>query len=265
MPSSQQTGVVVVEKKESIARVKLNNPPLNILTKEIKQELLHVFETLQEDHSVRVVLLGGDPSIGHFSAGANLKEFPDRVAHKTAYRDSKLGHRLSRAIRGLDKPVIAVVDGYAYGGGCELSLFADFRIASERARFALPEVQRGLFPGTSGSQLLPRLIGAARAKEVLMFGKPMDSRKALDIGLVHTVTPDQDLWKTAEEWAQELASRPAVALRFIKRLVDVGAEMPLEAGLELESTLFEQVFETEDVREGVAAFFEKREPRFQHR
>lgn len=249
---------------DAVATVVLDNPPLNILTSDVKEQVAAAFTSLSEDPAVRAVVLTGAGDRA-FSAGANLKEFPDRIRLGNAYEVSKQGHRVSRAVRGCPVPVVAAIDGIAFGGGLELALFADMRIASRRSTFALPEVKRGVFPGTSGSQLLPRIIGPVHAKQMMMFGDPIDADEAYRIGLVNRVVDDENVDHEARTWARRLAERPGRAIRLIKQLVDTGAQAPLEWGLEFEAQLFARAFATSDAAEGAAAFLERREPRFSHR
>lgn len=252
-----------VRREGAVATVVLQNPPLNILTSELKDLIAATFTELSADDGVRAVVLtgGGDRA---FSAGANLKEFPERIRLGNAYEVSQQGHRVSEAVRRCRCPVVAAVDGLALGGGLELALFADLRVASRRSTFALPEIKRGIFPGTSGSQLLPRIVGASQAKRLMMFGDPVDAEEALRIGLVDLLVDDGQALTQAQAWAGTLAERPAVAVRLIKRLVDTGATAPLEVGLEYESQLFARAFGTADAAEGAAAFLERREPDFRH-
>ncbi|WP_162606641.1 enoyl-CoA hydratase/isomerase family protein [Jiangella asiatica] len=255
--------LVEVRSDDAVATVVLRNPPLNILTSALKERIAEVFTELSADDGVRAIVLTGSGDRA-FSAGANLKEFPDRIRLGNAYEVSKQGHRVSEAVRRCRCPVIAAIDGIAYGGGLELALFADLRIASRRSTFALPEVKRGIFPGTSGSQLLPRIVGGSNAKQLMMFGDPIDAAEALRIGLLNRVVDDGLVDQEAHAWARTLAERPGKALRFIKQLVDTGAAAPLEVGLEYESQLFARAFTTADAAEGAAAFLERREPRFRH-
>lgn len=255
--------LLLVQREAAVATVTLTNPPLNILTSELKDLIAQTFTELSADEGVRAVVLTGAGERA-FSAGANLKEFPDRIRLGNAYEVSKQGHRVSEAVRRCRCPVLAAIDGLALGGGLELALFADLRIATRRSTFALPEVKRGVFPGTSGSQLLPRIVGPSQAKRLMMFGDPIDAVEALRIGLVDRVVADGDAAREAQSWARILAERPAVAIGLIKRLVDTGATAPLEVGLEYESQLFARVFHTADAAEGAAAFLERREPRFRH-
>jgi enoyl-CoA hydratase len=246
-----------------IATVTLDNPPLNILTSAIKEELTALFLGLKERSDVRAAILAGAGDRA-FCAGADLKEFPERVRLQNAYEVSKQGQRMSAAVRQVPFPVIAAVDGPAYGGGAELLLFTDFRLASRRSTFAFPEIKRGVFPGTSGSQLLPRVVGPMHAKRLMMLGEVIDADEALRMGLLTEVTSDDPL-ERAREWATRLAEMPGQAIRMIKMLVDTACETDLAAGLEVESGLFFRAFTTDDVREGAMAFLEKREPGFVHR
>ncbi|WP_158228461.1 enoyl-CoA hydratase/isomerase family protein [Pseudonocardia sp. MH-G8] len=247
-----------------MATVVLNDPPLNLLGARAKADLTRVFEDIAGRTEVRVVVLRGAGSRA-FSAGADIREFPERIRTGSARNVSRSGQRMTAAIRGCGRPVIASIDGVAFGAGLEVAVAADFRLASHRAQFAFPEVTRGVFPGNGGSQLLTRLIGPSRAKRLMMFGAPIDSGEAFRIGLVDQVVPDGRLDETVERWARELAERPAVAVGCVRDLVDRGGATSLEEGLAMEAELFARVFATDDVREGVAAFFERRPPSFGHR
>jgi enoyl-CoA hydratase len=253
--------VVIVDVVDAVATVTIDQPPLNILCKAAKAQLTAAFETLARAGDVRAVVLRGAGSRA-FSAGADINEFPERIRDGNAYEVSRAGHRMLTAIRTCAKPVIAAIDGYAFGAGLEVALCADLRIASDRAQFAFPEITRGVFPGNGGSQLLPRLVGQAHAKQLMLFGARIDSDEAYRIGLLNRVVPYQELMAQATVWASELASGPSVAMGLVKRLVDEASGLPLADGLELEARLFAEVFETTDVREGVAAFRDKRRPNF---
>ena len=168
-------------------------------------------------------------------------------------------------IRGLSKPVIAVVNGYALGGGCELALACDLRIASEKAWFSQPEIRLGLIPGWGGTQLLPRIVGAARAGEMILLGGAVDAEEAHRMGLVNRVVPPEKLDEEAVRVAEALASGPPRALAVAKRLLNLSLQGPLEEGLREEAEGFSSLFSTEDFKEGVAAFREKRRPEFKGR
>lgn len=244
-----------------IVTVTINRPPLNLLSRSTKAALREVFMSLRTRSEVRAVILRG---AGHkaFSAGADISEFPQRISDGDAATVSREGHQLVQAIQDCGKPTLAAIDGIAFGAGLELVLAADLRIASDRAVFALPEVTRGVFPGNGGTQLLPRIIGPARALELMLLGSRIDSADAYRIGLVHQVVPNAELLPAARRCAEALASRPAAAVASIRRLVSAAVDLPLQEGLELEENLFAEVFRTEAVCEGVAAFKEKRSPNF---
>jgi enoyl-CoA hydratase len=177
--------------------------------------------------------------------------------------------RMSRkafdSIERLPKPVIAAVNGLALGGGCELALACDLRICSENAKFALPEINLGIIPGGGGTQRLPRLIGEARAKELLYFGETIGAEQAYDYGLVHKVVPFEELVPGAKKWALKLAEKPAVAMSMLKICVNAGANRDLDSALDLEFACFGNAFASEDRKEGMAAFAEKRKPHFMGR
>jgi enoyl-CoA hydratase len=260
---SISTAHVDVEVADGVATVTLDNPPLNLLTSQVKDELTAVFAALGDHPHIRAAVLTGRGDRA-FCAGANLKEFPDRIRLQNAYEVSKQGQRMSAVIRAVPFPLIAAVDGPALGGGAELLLFTDFRLASRRSTFGFPEILRGIFPGTSGSQLLPRAVGPMQAKRLMMLGEIIDADEALNIGLLTQVTPDDPL-DLALEWGSRLAQMPGQAIRMIKTLIDVGWATDLPTALELESNLFFRAFTTEDAKEGAASFLEKREPLFTHR
>jgi enoyl-CoA hydratase len=247
-----------------VATILLDNPPLNLLCQPLKIELMGLLDRIAEDGSIRAVILAGAGPKA-FAAGADMKEFIARVENQTARADSQRGQLLCKKLYHLPQPVIAAIHGVCFGGGLEVALACDFRVAERGARLGLPEVKRGVFPGTFGSQMLPRIVGIPRAKEIMMFGELFGAEEALRFGVVDRLVDDGRLLQETADMARTLAERPANSIRSIKRLVNEGAELELEAGLELETELFEEIFETEDVREGVAAFMEKREPHFKHR
>lgn len=249
---------------DGVAFVEIHNPPLNILTKAVKASIRSVFDALQSLPDVRAIVLSGHGPRA-FCAGADLREFPERIKNRSAHRVSREGHALAQSIATFPGPTIAAIHGMAFGGGCEIALCCDIRIASDEARLGFPEIHRGVFPGNGGTQRLPQIVGHARAMELLLVGEPITALEAHRIGLVNQVTTSEMLADVARGLALELASRPAVAVECIKALVHSAHEVSLEDGLEKEAALFGLVFETEDVEEGVAAFFEKRKPSFESR
>ena len=228
------------------------------------QSLERLVDDVAVSTTIRAVLLTGAGDRA-FSAGADVKEFPGASDPEHWRRQIRYIFHVSEKLAALPQPAVAAVNGLAYGGGFELTLFCDVRLASERARFALPEVKLGLFPGTGGVQRLPTLVGLARAKEILLRGDPFDASEAERIGLVNRVLPAERLYQEALALAQTLADRPGRAVRMIKRLVDgsVGLSLADEREREIDANV--EIIQTADAREGVQAFIEKRLPRFQHR
>lgn len=258
-PEEPQLASMQLER--DVAVVTIDNPPLNILSKAVKGQLLEIFLSLRERRDVRAVVLQGSGTKA-FSAGADIREFPQRIAEGSAGQVAREGHALINALRGCGKPTVAVVDGVAYGAGLELILAADFRLATDRAAFALPEATRGVFPGNGGTQLLPRIIGAAHAIDLMLSGTPIGAAEAHRIGLVSRLIPAKGPASEALRFAEHLASLPTTAVASIRRLVWTATESQLAEGLDLEAQLFAEVFRTEAVTEGVNAFREKRDPDF---
>lgn len=252
---------VGVEINQDVAVVTIQNPPLNILSRETKIALLEAFLSLRDHSEVRAVVLAASGTRA-FSAGADIREFPQRIADRNAGQISREGHRLIGAVQNCGKPTVAVMDGVTFGAGLELVLAADFRMATERSSFALPEVTRGVFPGNGGTQLLPRLVGPARALELMLTGTPINAVEAHRIGLINRILAAEDPIPEALRFARHLASLPVTAVAGIRRLVRTATEAPLPEGLELEAELFAEVFATEAVKEGINAFREKRAPDF---
>lgn len=257
---------VELRKENQVATLTIANPPVNALSSEVTSGLLRHLEELAGDNEVRVLIVTGAGD-KVFVAGADIKEFPGLLKGKAglAWEFARSGHKMFNALDDFPKPVIAAVNGLALGGGCELALACDIRIAADTAQLGLPEIKLGLFPGGGGTQRLPRLVGEAKAKELMFLGDPISAREALQIGLVNRIVPAQELAGETMKLARELASRPGVALNLIKQAVDRGAQVSLEEGLKIEADLFDRVFLTEDVMEGVKAFIDKRKAEFKHR
>jgi enoyl-CoA hydratase/carnithine racemase len=245
---------------QGVHRVEINAPPLNLLTQEVRRRLGDVWERLVRDDEVRVIVFGA-PRLT-FCAGADLKEFPLRFDPSTARAHAENAHRMILGLVSLRKPVIAAIHGNCMGGGLELALGCGFRIASEGARFALPEIKRGVWPGTGGIYLLERLVGPSRARRLLMTGEIIGSEQALAIGLVDEVVPQQALEERTMEFAQELANRPPTSIRAISTLLDHDFVAAFRKYLDYEMELFVQAYQVPAAREGNLAFFEKREPRW---
>jgi enoyl-CoA hydratase len=255
---------IKVEKENKCAILTITNPPLNVLNKQIFRELLDVFEQLQQDDETVAILITGAGDKA-FAAGADIKEFPEMMGSSDIKQMVMNGHRALNAIDRIEKPTIAVLNGITFGGGCELALACDIRIAEEQIQMGLPEVKLGLFPGGGGTQRLSRLVGIAKAKELMFTGSAISAQEAEQIGLVNKVVQRGEGLNKARDLAATITGHSLEALSRIKQSVNQGAEMFLEDGLDLEAKLFVEIFQTEDIKEGVQAFIEKRTPAFQHR
>jgi enoyl-CoA hydratase/carnithine racemase len=249
------------EKEGNIAIFTLNRPEaLNSLNMETVQELRDAITDFRDDAALRVGIVTGAGDRA-FCAGADIKDtLPFMQEHS---RDQ--WNFPASVWRGLElwKPLIAAVNGYALGGGLELALSCDIRIASEKARFATTEVTLGLIPGFGGTQRLPRMLPWCKAAELLLMGKMIDAQEAYRIGLVNTVVPPEQVMSTAREWAETISQAAPLAVRAAKEAMIRGSEMTLEEGLRLENALVAYLTGTEDFNEGITSFVEKREPDYQ--
>jgi len=252
---------IIYEKSEGIATITINRPEaLNAFNAEVVGEILQALENVKVDESVRVVILTGAGERA-FSAGADIKAMKGMNALK-ARELSLMGEKLCSALENLEKPVIAAINGYALGGGLEVAMACDLRIASENARMGQTEINIGLIPGWGGTQRLTRLIGATKAKELIFTGKMIDAKTAEQLGLVNMVVPQEKFREAVRQFALELAQKAPVALKVAKALINKGAEISLDAAIALEREGFGVVASTEDLQEGVSAFIEKRRPSF---
>lgn len=254
---------IVVEPQEGIVTITLHRPPVNALSTAVRDELREAFEQIESDEAARVVILTGSGDRA-FAAGADIREIGEKGQAEAAMM-SRAWHALCLRMEGLEKPIIAAVNGVALGGGCELAMACDIRIASENARFGQPEINLGIIPGAGGTQRLPRLIGRGRALELLLTGEMIDAAEAYRIGLVNRVVPAASLMATARDLAQTLAGKGAIAVRLIKECVNSGLDRDLADALAFEAERFGMVCSTEDKVEGIAAFLEKRRPSFKGR
>ena len=249
---------IAVAKEGAIGTVTLNRPQqLNALSYGLVKELALAMEALDQDPEVRVLIVTGGDKV--FAAGADIKEmadagpFDERVQGRLAFRDR---------INKISKPVIAAVSGYALGGGCELALSCDIIVASETARFGQPEINLGTIPGSGGTQRLTRLVGKYRAMEMVLIGETIDAAEAHRLGLVNKVVPVEFLLEEAKEIAEKIATKPPLAVKYVKESINKALNTPLDEGLEFERKSFYLLFSSEDRKEGMKAFLEKRKPEF---
>jgi len=242
------------------ALITLNRPEvLNALNTVTLQELHEVCTGLDADRGVRVIIITGEGKA--FAAGADISEMK-HFTPDDAQRFSRLGHKTMDAIQNAGKPVIAAVNGYALGGGLELALACDIIIASEDALLGMPEVNLGIIQGFGGTQRLPRLVGKARAKELIFTGDPITARRAYEIGMVNSIVPPVELLPEAQGLAHTISEKGPAALRLVKRVIDGGYDEKLAGGCAMEIESFVESFATPDREEGMKAFLEKRKPVF---
>ncbi len=246
-----------------VALVELDNPPLNLVTAELTRELDAALDRVAADPEVRAVVVAGAGERA-FCAGSDVKEF-EGLAGRVAEGKLLYEKYVYRKLAELQVPTIAAIEGDALGGGLELALCCDLRVASERARLGTPEVRLGVIPGSGGTQRLPAIVGLARAKELILVGELVSAEEAERIGLVNTVVPAGQARSAAFELGHRIAERGPLAVREAKRLVDLSRDLDLDAGLAAELDASERVFASEDMLEGARAFFEKRPPRFRGR
>ena len=245
--------LVVVETEQAVATIRLNRPPMNALNAALQADLAAAVAQVRADDGVRAVVLYGGEKL--FAAGADIKEMADASYAQTTQDSTRLQDALN-AVAAIGKPVIAAVTGYALGGGLELALCADFRVLGERAKVGQPEILLGLIPGAGGTQRLPRLVGPAKAKDMIFTGRFVDATEALAIGLADKVVPDDQVYQVALEMAAGYATGPAVAIAAAKQAVDVGLDTDLATGLEFERVSFAGLFATDDARTGMRSFLE---------
>lgn len=256
-------GTIILERKGPVAIIRINRPDkLNAMNAQVKEEIAHALAELEKDDGTHVVVLTG---VGDkaFVAGADINEFAGKKPIDTwnAYGHTSLYNVVDR----FPKPIIAMINGYCLGGGCELAMACDIRVASDKAQLGQPEINIGIIPGGGGSQRLPRLVGLGKALELILTGDRIPATEALEIGLVDTVVPHEELEKQTMALAEKIASKSPVAVRLAKAAVKASVNMPLDQGLRHEQSLFSAVFSTEDKEEGVRAFQEKRPPQWKGR
>ncbi|MEU7258733.1 enoyl-CoA hydratase-related protein [Streptomyces rimosus] len=242
------------EVAEGVGTIRLDRPPMNALDVATQDRLRELAEEATRRDDVRVVVVWGGEKV--FAAGADIKEMQN-MDHAAMVRRSKALQDSFTAIARIPKPVVAAVTGYALGGGCELALCADFRIAADNAKLGQPEILLGLIPGAGGTQRLARLVGPSKAKDLIFTGRQVRADEALAIGLVDRVVPAAEVYEQAHAWAARLAAGPAIALRAAKEAVDAGLETDIDTGLTIERTWFAGLFATEDRETGMRSFVEE--------
>lgn len=252
---------ILCEIKNETAIVTINRPDaLNALNRKVISELTNCLRKLRRDNSLRAVILTGAGEKA-FVAGADVKAMAKMDQTEARYF-AKIGQNLTKLIEGFNKPVIAAVNGFALGGGCELVLACHIRIASENAKFGQPEVGLGLIPGFGGTQRLPRLVGRGIATELIVTGKIVDANYAEKIGLVNSVVPQKNLLETCETMAKQIAKNSPLAVKLSLDAMHHGLELTLDEALNYEASEFGFIFNSHDMKEGTTAFAEKRKPDF---
>jgi enoyl-CoA hydratase/3-hydroxyacyl-CoA dehydrogenase len=254
-----QRETVLLETRDDVAIAWLNRPPANPLSPQAVRDLISVWE--QVDGKVRAFVIASS-NIFTFSAGADIKEFAKMSPDAAGADLLGSGHRFMRGMERSSTVTIAAVNSIAFGGGCELAMACDFRIAAESATFGQPEINLGIIPGFGGTQRLPRLVGEGKALEMNLTGDAILAEEALRIGLAHRVVPDHELLDAALNWAHKLAGQAPMAIGEIKR---VSHRPDLEEGLAVEAAGFGRLFGSQDAREGISAFLQKRRPKFEGR
>ncbi|MER7622848.1 enoyl-CoA hydratase-related protein [Streptomyces sp. NPDC126503] len=245
---------VNLEVAEGVGTIRLDRPPMNALDIATQDRLRELAQEATDRDDVRAVVLYGGEKV--FAAGADIKEM-QVMDHVAMVKRSRALQDAFTAVARIPKPVVAAVTGYALGGGCELALCADYRIAADNAKLGQPEILLGLIPGAGGTQRLSRLIGPSRAKDLIFTGRMVKADEALSLGLVDRVVPAAEVYEQAHAWAARLAQGPAVALRAAKEAIDQGLEADIDTGLAIERTWFAALFATEDRERGMKSFVEE--------
>ncbi len=244
-----------------IGIISLNRPKqMNALNIGMVEEFSSLLDRISTDKTIRVIIIAGTKRF--FSVGADVSELLKINSPKDAYHFFNKIRALFNKIEDFGKPVISAVAGYALGGGCELALACDLRVAAENAKLGLPEIKLGVIPGGGGTQRLLRALGPTRTKELLYTGDSIDAREAFESGLLNKVVPAESLMAEAQELAERISRNPSFALEMAKRAVNAGSTMDLRSAMDYEARCVETLFSTEDLKEGVSAFLEKRQPKF---
>jgi enoyl-CoA hydratase len=253
---------LLLTKEDGIGVVTINRTQvLNSLNIEVFRELYKMFTEIENDSDIRVVILTGAGKA--FVAGVDILGMKDHNP-VTIEQFIKIARRAGDAIYNLNKPVIAAINGYAFGGGNELALACDLRIASENAQFGQQEINLGIVPGGGAMQKLPRLVGMAKAKEIVFTGEVFNARTAVEIGMINKVVPAEKLMDEAKALARKLLNKSSIALAYAKKSMNSGMDMSLSSAMDMDECFFARCFSTEDQKEGMQAFSEKRKPQFKN-
>ena len=244
---------VYLEVADGIGTIRLNRPKVNALNDQVTAELAEAARGAAASADVRAVIVYGGEKV--FCGGADIEVMAEAGYAEMAVRSERLQEAMA-LIAGLPKPVVAAITGYALGGGLELALAADFRVAGENARLGQPEILLGIIPGAGGTQRLPRLVGPAKAKDIVFTGRMVAAAEALEIGLVDRVVPDAEVYQAALDLVRRYATGPALALRAAKQAIDYGLGVDLATGLEIERVQFAALFGTDDQRAGMRSFLD---------
>ncbi len=253
-----QTETILFETRGEVAILWLNRPPTNPISPQVIRDLTALWDEIESREAIRAVVFASS-NFAVFCAGADIKEFTKMTDPAAGRELLDGGHGVLRRMEQSSKVTVAAVNSLALGGGCELAMACDFRIAAESASFGQPEINLGIIPGFGGTQRLPRLVGEAKALEMNLLGEPISAPQAYEVGLANEVVPDHELFDTALGWARKLAGQAPVAVEQVKK---VSARGDLEAGIEAEKGGFATAFSSEDAREGIAAFLGKRKPKW---
>ena len=253
----------IFERVEKVGILKINNPKsLNALNTEILKELDYAIDRIKADEEIYVLIITGEGKA--FVAGADITEMKNLNSIE-GRNFGKLGTDIFRKIELMEKPVIAAVNGFALGGGCELAMCCDIILAGENAKFGLPEVTLGISPGFGGTQRLPKIVGIAKAKELIYTGNMIDAKEADKIGLVNRVYPQEELIEGALKMANKITTASQTAIKYSKEAIDISMDTNIDIGTAFENDAFGLCFSTEDQKEGMTAFIEKRKPKFKNK
>ncbi len=250
-----------VDVAEKIATIALNNPPGNSLKMPLLQELDSCLDACHANPEIKILIITGAGKT--FASGADIDEISKLTSKSQSKEMSAFGQRVFLKLENGPKPVIAAINGFCLGGGLELAMSCHIRVASDRAMMGLPEISLGIIPGFGGTQRLPRIVGMAKATQMILTGDPVRSEEALSIGLVQMVVSKDTLVEDAKKLALKLASKSGLAMRQALKSIGQGAALDIASAMDLESSVFSDLYGTHDMKEGVSAFLEKRKPDFQ--